>query len=291
MLSDEPAAELPSPFDRNEKVNYFPSSKLYLPIDKNLVVKTQNVSSDKEHLIVDTMKWSLNKRMIMKDGQVLMDLIATNNWSRPLYFGTTVSSETYHGIEGYFQLEGLMYKIAPIASKKQWGLGNVNTAEMYENLMDKYRFRSISNPSVYIDENKLRIISNYRNLFARLANALIDEGKKDSALKVLDRSMEVLPVKTVPLNYFALQIIEGYYRAENMQKAVEYSTLMFTQSKEYLDFIFYNVDKAKIQGLYNDLQLNLAILQELYKLAEKYEKGNHQKQLYTEFEKYISMLQ
>lgn len=291
MLSDEPAAELPSPFDRNEKINYFPSSKLYLPIDKNLVIKSQTVSADKQHLIVDTMKWSLNKRMIMKDGQVLMDLLATNNWGRHLYFGTTVSTETYHGIEGYFQLEGLMYQIAPIASKKQWGLGNVNTSEMYDNIMNKYRFRSISNPSVYLDENKLRIISNYRNLFARLANALVDEGKKDSALTVLDRSMEVLPVKTVPLNYFALQQIEGYYRAENTQKAVEYSTLMFNQSKEYLDFIFYNVGKDKIQGLYNDLELNMAILQELYKLAEKYEKGNHQKQLYTEFEKYISMLQ
>lgn len=291
MLSDEPAAELPSPFDRNEKVNYFPSSKLYFPIDKTLVIKNQTVSADKQHLIVDTMKWSLNKRMIMKDGQVLMDLLATNNWNRHLYFGTTVNSETYHGIEGYFQLEGLMYQIAPIASKKQWGLGNVNTSEMYDNIMNKYRFRSISNPRVYIDENKLRIISNYRNLFARLANALIDEGKKDSALTVLDRSMEVLPVKTVPLNYFALQLIEGYYRAENTQKAVEYSTLMFNQSKEYLDFIFYNVGRDKIQGLYNDLQLNMAILQELYKLAEKYEQGNHQKQLYTEFEKYISMLQ
>jgi hypothetical protein len=155
------------------------------------------------------MKWSINKRMIMKDGQVILDMIGTNNWNRPMYYGTTVSGETYHGLDAYFQLEGLMFRIAPIQASRQWGIGNVNTSETYNNLMNKYRFRSISNPKVYIDENKSRIISNYRNLFARLANALIDEGKKDSALTVLNKCMEIIPTSTVPANYFVAMMIEG----------------------------------------------------------------------------------
>jgi hypothetical protein len=291
MLSDEPGAELQSPFDPAEKINYFPSSKLFLPVDKNQVINTNTVSANRANLILDTMSWSLNKRMVMKDGQVLYDLLATNNWNRPIYFGTTVNSDTYHGLESFFQLEGLMYQVAPILSSCQWGLGNVNTAEMFDNLMTKYRFRSISDTNVYIDENKLRIIANYRNLFARLANAVVDEGEKDSALVVLNKCMELIPTKTVPLNYFAVLNIEGYYRAGDTAKAIDISTQMMNQCIEQLNFILINVDKEKLPDLYNDIQLNMAILQELYKMADKYEKGSHQQQLYKEFERYISMLQ
>ncbi|MGE0077778.1 MAG: DUF2723 domain-containing protein [Bacteroidales bacterium] len=291
MLSDEPGAELQSPFEQNARINYIPSSKLFLPIDKEQVIKTQTVSPDKYNTIVDTMTWSLNKRMIMKDGQVLLDLISTNNWIRPVYYGTTVSSETYHGLEGYFQLEGLMFRIAPVKGSRQWGIGNVNTSATYKNLMEKYRFRSINDPKVYIDENKSRIISNYRNLFARLANALVDEGKKDSALTVLNRCMELIPVKTVPLNYFAVMIIEGYYRAGDTAKAVDYSTILMNQCTEQLNYILIQADKEDQQWLYNELQLNMAILQELYKMADKYEKGNYLKTINSEFERYISMLQ
>ena len=291
MLSDEPGAELQSPFDQNEKINYIPSSKLFLPVNKEQVIKTKTVSPDKFDKIVDTMIWSLNKRMIMKDCQVLLDLLATNNWVRPIYYGTTVSSETYHGLEGYFQLEGLMFRIVPIEGSRQWGIGGVSTTTMYDNVMEKYRFRSINNPNVYIDENKARIISNYRSIFGRLANALIDEGKKDSALTVLNKCMEVIPHSTVPLNYFATMLIEGYYRADNSTKAVEYSTILMNQCVEQLNFILLHAKKQDQQWLYGDLQINMAILQELYKMADKYEKGDHLKKVSTEFERFISMLQ
>lgn len=291
MLSDEDESELQSPFDPSEKINYIPSSKFYLLVDKNQVINSKTINPSKYSLIVDTMKWALNKRMIMKDGQVILDLLATNNWSRPIYYGTTVNSDTYHGLEPYFNLEGLMYQVAPIQSTRQWGLGNVNTSDMYENLMNKYRFRNINNPSVYLDENKNRIISNYRNLFARLANALVDEGKKDSALLVLNRCMDIIPPNTVPLNYFSVLLIEGYYRVGESAKAVEYSTKLMSQCTEQLNYIFVNVERDRLPSVYNDLQLNMAILQELYRIADKYEKGKHQQQLYNEFERYMSMLQ
>lgn len=291
MLSDEPEAELRSPFDPTERINYIPSSKLYLPIDKNQVINTKTVSPDKYNQIVDTMKWSLRKQMIMKDGQVILDLLATNSWARPIYFGTTVNSETYMGLENYFQVEGLMFRVAPLKEGRQWGVGNVNTATMYDNLMNKYRFRSINNPKVYIDENKSRIIANYRNLFARLANGLVDEGKKDSALAVLNRCTELIPDKTVPLNYFALPMVEGYYRAGDSAEAVKYSSLLMEQSVEQLNYILTSVNKNDQQELYNDLQLNMAILQELHRMAEKYEKGNHLQKINREFERFLSMLQ
>ncbi|MDI3526267.1 MAG: hypothetical protein PWR03_450, partial [Tenuifilum sp.] len=163
--------------------------------------------------------------------------------------------------------------------------------EMWKNLMEKYRFRSINDPKVYLDENKLRIISNYRNLFARLANALIDEGKKDSAKLVLNRCMELIPPETVTLNYFALPLVEAYYRAGDMDNALKYSKIMSSQAIEAAKYMIYDLSPYQKNWLGNELQLNLAILYELTRLANQYEKGDYSNELTNTFNSFISTLE
>lgn len=54
---------------------------------------------------------------------------------------------------------------------------------------------------------------NFRNNFGRLADNLLEEGKRDSAVKVLDKCIEVMPDETVPYNVMMLRIAELYYRS------------------------------------------------------------------------------
>jgi tetratricopeptide (TPR) repeat protein len=290
ILSDNEVSQVPSPFKENEKVCFLPSRTLYLPIDKQQLIKTGTVRAERSNEMVDTMIWKISENMIIKEGLVVLDLLATNNWERPMYMGTTVSNDSYQNLEKYFQMEGLMYRIAPIESKPtDFGYGKVDSKAMYENLMHKYRFRSIANPKVYLDENNTRIISNYRSIFARLASQLIEEGKKDSAIKVLDKCMEVIPSSTVPLNYLSLSLIESYYQANDIDKAVSYSKFMMDNANEQLRFIL-SLSSDSNRKLYNEIQLNMAILQELYKLANKYEKGKHMDEVEKTFNQYASQL-
>ncbi|QKG78977.1 glycosyltransferase family 117 protein [Tenuifilum thalassicum] len=290
-LSDNPDNKIQSPFNRSERINYIPSKTVFLPIDKASVSQKLGISEHYKNQLVDTMQWSINKNIVLKNGLVLFDLLATNQWERPIYYGTTVNSETFFGLDKYFHLEGMMYRVLPIQAKRQWGTGSVNTEEMWKNLMEKYRFRSINDPKVYLDENKLRIISNYRNLFARLANALIDEGKKDSAKLVLNRCMELIPPETVTLNYFALPLVEAYYRAGDMDNALKYSKIMSSQAIEAAKYMIYDLSPYQKNWLGNELQLNLAILYELTRLANQYEKGDYSNELTNTFNSFISTLE
>jgi len=291
FLSDKPENMIQSPFNQNERINYIPSKQLFLTVDKSEVKSKVDLPDNYLNRIADTMTWTLNKQVVLKDGQVILDLIATNQWRRPIYYATTVSGETYLGLDKYFHLEGMMYRVLPIPASRQWGTGSVNTREMWENLMEKYRFRSLNNPKVYLDENKMRIVSNYRNLFARLANALVDEGKMDSAITALNRCMELIPPKNVPLNYFALSMVEGYYRAGDMQNALKYSQQMVNQASEAISYMIYDLDEFQKNWLGNELQLNLAILYELTRMANQYEKGEYAKQLTDKFNSYVTVLE
>lgn len=208
-----------------------------------------------------------------------MDLMANNNWERPMYFVITVSSDTYQNLDKFFQVEGLTYRIVPIEARRVSGrYGNVESKIMYNNLMNVYRWRSIADPNVYINENSARIISNYRNIFGRLALQLIEENKMDKAIEVVDKCMEVIPPENVPFNFFALTLIESYYRAGAIDKGVEYSKQYMTQCAEELDY-FLRLPDSYVSNIRNETELSLYILQELYSMAKTYEKGEHKAEL------------
>jgi tetratricopeptide (TPR) repeat protein len=148
--------------------------------------------------------------------------LATNNWKRPVYFAITVGDESYLGLEPYFQLEGLAYRVIPVERESPDGqIGAVATDIMYKNLVEKFHWGNMNDPDVYLDETNLRMTMNFRNNFSRLAAALLTEGKRDQAKKVLDRCLEVMPDNTVPYNYFVLPIANLYYELGDKQKANE----------------------------------------------------------------------
>lgn len=279
VLSDRQNTKLNSPFERGETIDYFPTKNLYLPINKDEIKRKNVVRKEQLNLIVDTMQWRIPKNYILKDGLFLNDLMAHNSWNRPMYFAVTVSTDTYHGLDKYFQMDGLAYQIVPIEASRIGGrYGSVDTETMYKNLMQTYRFRSIDNPNVYINENSNSIISNYRNIFGRLARALVDENKNEKAIAALDRCMEVIPPETVPFNFFALSLIEQYYRANDIEKGVKYSRLFMEQCAEELSF-FLSLQQKFSKNVKRETELNLYILNELFDMASSYENDEHKDEL------------
>ena len=279
MLSDNPSTKLNSPFERNQTIDYFPSRNLYLPVDKEAVKQNGVVSPERMNEVVDTMSWRLPSNYVFKDGQFLMDLMAHNNWQRPMYFAITVSTDTYQNLDKFFQLEGLTYRLVPIEYEREGGrYGKVDSDKLYQNLMEKFQYRSLANPDVYINENSSRIISNYRNIFGRLAKALNEEQKHDMAIKALDKCMEVVPPETVPFNYFALSLIEGYYQAGAIDKATAYSQIFVQQSAEEVGYMLSLPDRL-VSSVRNETDLTLYILQELYRMAQSYGNDEHKSEL------------
>ena len=70
---------------------------------------------------------------------MVLDMLAYNNWERPIYFAITVGSDNFMGLEKYFQLEGLSYRLVPYKAVSPDGqTGEVNVDKMYDNLINKF---------------------------------------------------------------------------------------------------------------------------------------------------------
>jgi hypothetical protein len=190
--------------------------------------------------IVDAMQWTIDGNYLMKNSLMILNILANNNWKRPIYFATTVGNDNYLNLEPYFQLEGLAYRIVPIRTTTGQDIvpGRVATNIMYQNIMTKFAWGNMNDERVYLDENNLRMTTNFRINFSRLAEELLIENKRDSALKVLDKCLEVMPDKTVPYNYFMTKIAELYYRAAgelNVADTLQNTTMELSNSKALVD--------------------------------------------------------
>lgn len=196
-------------------LSYFPTKKFFIKVDKEAVLKNGVVRPEDADKIVDTIYWEINRSYLMKADLMILDLIANNDWTRPIYFAVTVGNDSYLNLEPYFQLEGLAYRFVPIRTDGDASgqTGRVGVSQMYDNMMNKFLWGNMNKEGVYLDQNNLNMTMNFRNNFSRLAEGLMEEGKLDSAVKVLDKMNEEMPDKTVPYNVMMLRPIEIYFNA------------------------------------------------------------------------------
>lgn len=211
--SDDPGAKATT--QGGMTMNYFPTKNFSLNVDRETVLANGTVTADLADRIVPKMEWSISsgKNYLMKSEIMILDLLANNNWQRPVYFAVTVGSESYLNLEDYFQLEGLAYRLVPIKSARarDGQTGRVNTEAMYHNMVEVFQWGNMSDQRVYLDQNNLNMTMNLRNNFSRLAESLLGEGKRDSAFTALNKCLEVMPDKTVPYNIMMLRIAELYH--------------------------------------------------------------------------------
>jgi len=260
--------------------DYFPSGKFSIPVDSAKVINNGTVPKALANRIVKSINFEITRNYILKSELMILDLLATNNWNRPIYFAITVGDDSYLGLENYFQLEGLAYRLIPVENPAGRGdsFGRIDTDKMYDNIMNKFKWGGVDKGEIYMDENNIRMTMNLRSNFDRLASALIQEGKKDSAAKVLDKAFEVLPARNVPYNFFTVQLAEDYYQAGVPDKAdkilLEYADIV----EKELDYYF--SQKPKIyKDFDDDAQRNMSILRYMIDVSRRAKRQEIQQNL------------
>ncbi len=257
------------------RIDYIPTKMFKFKVDTAAVFTNGYVAPNERNSVIPEMRWSISQSYITKAGLLILDLLAHNNWKRPIYFAVTVSRDNYLNLDNYLQINGLTYKVVPMYAEAPMGdIQQINVDTTYNNLMFKFRWGGINNPKVYLDENNLRMLSNMRNMFAKLADALIQQNKLDSALKVADRAFEVMPDKCVPFNYFVMPFVDIYYRLNQPEKAQKIANRLVDIATSELRYVFqFKSDKRELMDY--DIRVNLRILQQMAVLESKY--GDKQK--------------
>ena len=102
-------------------------------------------------------------------------------------------------------------------------------------MMNKYRYGNLSQPGLYIDETTMRMCFTHRRWFANLITNLVKEGKKDMALKALDKCEKEIPSYNVPhdISSASLDIADAFIECGKPERAVPILEQIEKHSKVY----------------------------------------------------------
>ena len=164
-----------------------------------------------------------NRDGLQKDEIAILDIIASNNWNRPIYFSVTCRPEKLMGLNDYLQLEGMGLRLIPVKSQSDGrfgmlGSGRVAVDSMYNNIMTKFKWRNFDKKQLFVDKSYNPSVYSMRGAMIRLATTLLQQGDKERAMNVADKCLEVYPNMNFAYDTQTLSIIRIYEQAGDLER-------------------------------------------------------------------------
>jgi hypothetical protein len=159
----------------------FPVKNVTVPVDVAAAIKNGTVNATDS--VVTSLDFSLPRNALMKNESAVLNIIASNNWKRPIYF-TNAGAEL--GFDQYLRRDGLSYRLAPVKNSK------VNTNWMLDKLTNKFSFGNADKAGVYFDEENRRHLNGIRSAYAELAIDLASKNRKEEARAVLNKADKMM---------------------------------------------------------------------------------------------------
>ncbi|MBB5637773.1 MFS family permease [Pedobacter cryoconitis] len=254
-------------------MNFLPTKKLKLTVDSEQLVKTHTITPAQKANVAREMEWNFNKSYVSKGDLALFDILIHNNWERPVYFATSVSDDTYAGLDKYLYLEGYAYRLLPFkttADDVRDKSEKTNSDVMYANVMNKIDY-SAFNKASFLDPESKRIVFSTWGFNNTLAANLIMEGKPVQANHVMQKCLKDLPLT----NYSVRDTLNRIYTIQNLY-ALNHIKQANQLTKETSDFLAQEFNyvctlNPEFQRTYlQNTRLSLYILGELNKLTAGY---------------------
>lgn len=254
------------------KENFIPTKNFHITINPEDVLKTGTVSPADANKIAPIMQWTFNKGYVTKGTLAMFDILAHNNWKRPIYFASTVPSEQYNGLDNYLYNEGLALRLLPLtpdtaASRTE----QLNAPVLYNNVMNKFKWGNIKHAK-YLDPQSADDISIFANVWNNTVTGMLKENKVAEAKKAANKYLEVMPDK-----FYGMRSMMGtYFMAENFYTLGETAKAneIVTRCADYIQKeLTYLADvsesKNRLVGMQN-VRLGMSFLNQMANTTAQY---------------------
>ena len=239
IASDDPRTIVE--MQNGQKIHFYPTNKVRIPIDKNVIIQNKVVAPKYYDSIVPFIDIEIKGPALYKNRLMMLDVLANNNWKRPIYFtGGSFGDDDYLWMKDYLQLDGMVFKLVPLRTPipkdgSPLDMGQIDSDKMY-NIAMKWDWGNGEQPTIYHDPETRKNSISYRTNLARLMEQQINEGKIDKAKKIIDLAMTKMPLQYY--GYYSLvdPFAGGYYEVGEKQKARKLLDDLMTKYKENLTY-------------------------------------------------------
>ncbi|NBL63773.1 DUF2723 domain-containing protein [Flavobacterium sp. NST-5] len=234
---DDPRTMVDLP--NGQKVHFFPTNKIRIPVDKQAVITNKVVSKKAIDSIVPYIDLDIKGNALYKNRLMMLNIVANNNWKRPIYFSPgSFGDDDYLWMKDYLQLDGIVYKLVPIKTPLEkaaspMDMGQIDSEKMFD-IVSKWDWGNSGSTEIYHDPETRKNSISYRTNLARLMEQLINEGKNDQAKKIIEMAMTTMPIEKFGFYSFVEPFAAGYYEVGEKAKARETLTSLIKKYQQNL---------------------------------------------------------
>jgi hypothetical protein len=261
-----------------DSYNVLPTKNLFIRVDKNAVLKNGIVdAADTAH--ISDINFTVKKDQLYKPDLGILNIIAgvaKEGWKRPIYFSAGFpGGDDFQGLEEYIRMEGLVNKLVPVrtvGSSPEVGAPQmVNDNKSMDLYLNKFIWGGTDKTNVYFDEKNKTMLMTYRFSGSKVAEALIRDGRKEDAIKLLDKIATNITYQSYQYDQAMWSIIAAYYAAGAKDKAVKYADIVVRDADKMATYLS-NIsdDKYRQLGIDVDGRTSLGAIQFMAQTAQQH---------------------
>jgi len=273
-----------------QRVDYFPARNLKITVDKEKVIANGIVPESMKDQIVDEIVWTIPESVdyLTKNELMLLDFMATNDWQRCVYFTSLSDISNILGIDKYLHQEGLAHRFMPVIAPDYYrNAGGVFIDGSYDLLVNKTRWGRLNEPDVTVDPESARNISTVKMAYMRVAQSLVNRGRYEEAITVMDKCQEFFPDEKIPYGYYYEGFLpELYYKAGAMEKGDDILKKVAANATDELRY--FNTLKPKFIEYYKEnIHDALSLVNTMADCAKRYKRFDIQAELDKVVDEYL----
>jgi tetratricopeptide (TPR) repeat protein len=149
---------------------------------------------------------SQSKSFLSPGKALLLDIVESNGWKRPIYLSLSCAHSIDLGLDDYLQLCGLAYRFLPV-NVEEHNL-TLNEGSIENVLMNPKNLENLSDLKKHNMPRISGMLNYYRYVLLTLAKAYYEKGEKERARGVIERMEELIPEDVLPISPGMTRFIE-----------------------------------------------------------------------------------
>ncbi len=244
---------------RQSPISTFPVKRFSIPVNA-AAVKQSGIASATDSVGSEVrIQLDEGRSYLTLDQLAILNIVAANDWKRPICF-TSPYGEI--GFGPYLRQEGMIFRLTPVLQPSQRSMDVARTDSLLRNV---FRFGNAGTKGVYFDEENRRHLLTLRQTYSVAAANLVDLGKKQEAITLLEKVEKGILPESLPYamvsrfqnhNQVSILYLETAFRAGHTTLANKIKAALRKDLTEQLKYYQYLKDqKPEFAGSFaNDEQ-------------------------------------
>ncbi|TSD67454.1 DUF2723 domain-containing protein [Inquilinus sp. KBS0705] len=275
-----------------ESVNYLPTKKLSIPVNADEVLKYGVITPDQKARLATSVDFTFTSNYVTKENLAIFDILAHNNWKRPICFTTTIGNDNLIGLQPYLYKEGFTYHLLPLkadtANHDQ--LSKTNSLVMYDNMMNKFKYGNFKTAKYLDHESTGMFYPVMLTTFLDLTQNLMQEGHNDLALKLLHKYDKEMPEINPYIDVAGrkLFLAQSAYKLGDIALGNKIATAVNAYLVDQLNYNAYLLKNNRENVNMRDVQIGLQVMNGLMEYTKTYHQTALSNKIDAELKNYLS---